>query len=105
MDLGAKAIVMVTKSGMRARNVSKYRPTCPIIAGTTSEKAYRKLNMSWGVVPYLLEEKDEIFGLFDHALEAAKQKGHLKSGDTVVVGAGVPLGVTGTTNMLKVQVV
>ena len=105
MDLGAKAIVMVTKSGMSARNVSKYRPTCPIIAGTTSEKAYRKLNMSWGVVPYLLEEKDEIFALFDHALEVAKEKGHLKSGDAVVIGAGVPLGVTGTTNMLKVQVV
>ena len=105
IDLNASAIVTVTKSGTSARNVSKYRPVCPIIAGTTSDKVCRQLNMSWGVVPVHLEEKNEIFELFDHAVEAAKNNGLLKSGETVVVTAGVPLGVSGNTNMIKVQVV
>lgn len=105
IDLNAAAIVIVTKSGRSARNISKYRPNCNIIAGTTSDKASRQLNMSWGVTPIHIEEQKEIFGLFDHAVEAGKQQGLLKAGDTVVVGAGVPLGVSGNTNMLKVQVV
>jgi len=105
MDLNASAIVIVTKSGRSARNISKYRPCCNIIAGTTSDKAYRQLNMSWGVTPVHLEEKNEIFELFDHAVESGKNQGLLSVGDTVVVGAGVPLGVSGNTNMLKVQVV
>ncbi len=105
IDLNASAVVTVTKSGTSARNISKYRPVCPIIAGTTSDKVCRQLNMSWGVVPVHLEEKNEIFELFDHAVEAAKNSGFLKSGETVVVTAGVPLGVSGNTNMIKVQVV
>ncbi len=105
IDLNASAVVTVTKSGTSARNISKYRPVCPIIAGTTSDKVCRQLNMSWGVVPVHLEEKNEIFELFDHAVESAKENGLLKSGETVVVTAGVPLGVSGNTNMIKVQVV
>ena len=105
IDLNASAVVTVTKSGTSARNISKYRPVCPIIAGTTSDKVCRQLNMSWGVTPVHLEEKNEIFELFDHAVDAAKCKGLLKSGETVVVTAGVPLGVSGNTNMIKVQVV
>ncbi len=105
IDLNASAIVIVTKSGGSARNTSKYRPCCNIIAGTTSDKAYRQLNMSWGVTPVHLEEKNEIFELFDHAVESGKKQGLLKTGDTVVVSAGVPLGISGNTNMLKVQVV
>lgn len=105
IDLNAAAIVIVTKSGRSARNISKYRPNCNIIAGTTSDKACRQLNMSWGVMPIHVDEQNEIFGLFDHAVAAGKEQGLLKEGDTVVVGAGVPLGVSGNTNMLKVQVV
>lgn len=105
IDLNAAAIVIVTKSGRSARNISKYRPNCNIIAGTTSDKACRQLNMSWGVTPIHIDEQKEIFGLFDHAVAAGKEQGLLKEGDTVVVGAGVPLGVSGNTNMLKVQVV
>ena len=105
IDLNASAVVTVTKSGTSARNISKYRPVCPIIAGTTSDKVCRQLNMSWGVIPVHLDEKNEIFELFDHAVEAAKDSGLLKSGETVVVTAGVPLGVSGNTNMIKVQVV
>ncbi len=105
MDLNAKAIVTVTKSGTSARNISKYRPTMPIIAGTTSDKVCRQLNMSWGVTPVHLEEKNEIFELFDHAIEMGKNQGHFEVNDTVVATAGVPLGVSGNTNMIKVQVV
>ncbi len=105
IDLNASAIVTVTKSGTSARMVSKYRPDCNIIAGTTSQKAYRQLNMSWGVTPIHLEEKNEIFDLFDHAVETAQKRGLLSSGDTVVLTAGVPLGVSGNTNILKVEVV
>ena len=105
IDLNASAVVTVTKSGTSARNISKYRPVCPILAGTTSDKVCRQLNMSWGVTPVHLEEKNEIFELFDHAVDAAKCQGLLKSGETVVVTAGVPLGVSGNTNMIKVQVV
>lgn len=105
IDLNASAIVTVTKSGTSARMVSKYRPDCNIIAGTTSQKAYRQLNMSWGVTPIHLEEKNEIFDLFDHAVETAQKRELLSSGDTVVLTAGVPLGVSGNTNILKVEVV
>ena len=95
----------MTKSGVSARNISKYRPSCNIIAGTTSDKAYRQLNMSWGVTPVHLEEQNEVFTLFDHAVAAGKKQGLLQPGDKVVIVAGVPLGISGNTNMLKVQVV
>jgi pyruvate kinase len=61
--------------------------------------------MSWGVTPVHLKEKNEVFELFDHAVEHSKNKGLLKKGDIAVVTAGVPLGVSGNTNMIKVQVV
>ena len=105
IDLNAAAVIIVTKSGVSARNISKYRPSCNIIAGTTSDKAYRQLNMSWGVTPVHLEEQNEVFTLFDHAVAAGKKQGLLQPGDKVVIGAGVPLGISGNTNMLKVQVV
>lgn len=105
LDLNAKAIVIVTKSGGSARDISKYRPICNIIAGTTSDKTARQLNMSWGVTPVHLDEQQEIFELFDNAVLAGKEKGLLEVGDLVVVGAGVPLGISGKTNMLKVQTV
>ncbi len=104
-DLHAKAIVTVTKSGRSARMVSKYRPDCMVIGGTTDEKVYRQLSMSWGVVPILVEEKNDIFELFTHAVEVAKEKGLVKKGDLVVLTTGVPLGISGTTNMLKVEIV
>lgn len=105
IDLNAAAVIIVTKSGVSARNISKYRPSCNIIAGTTSDKAYRQLNMSWGVTPVHLEEQNEVFTLFDHAVAAGKKQGLLQPGDKVVIGEGVPLGISGNTNMLKVQVV
>lgn len=105
MDLNAKAIVTVTKSGTSARMICRYRPSCDILAGSTDERVCRQLNLSWGIHPVKIEEKNEIFELFDHAIMAGKKLGLIEVDDTVVMTAGVPLGISGKTNMIKVQVV
>lgn len=104
-DLGAAAILTVTKSGQTARFISKFRPTCPIIGCTPDEQVYRQLNMSWGVVPVMTKEMKNTDELFEHAVNSAVKKGLLHDGDLIVITAGVPLGVSGTTNLLKVQIV
>lgn len=104
-DLNAAAIVTVTKSGRTAKMISKYRPACPIIGGSELESVCRKLNLSWGVYPVLLEEKQDAFELFEHAIKSAEELGLLEKGDIAVLTAGVPLGTSGTTNMLKVEIV
>lgn len=103
-DLNAAAIITVTKSGRTARMVSKYRPNCPIIGGCLTEKIYRQLALSWGVIPLMIEEKTQAEELFDYAVDAAEAAGIISKGDVVVLTAGVPLGVSGTTNLIKVQV-
>lgn len=105
MDLNAAAIITVSKSGHTARMISKFRPTCPIIACTISENVYRQLNLSWGVRPVMIAETKTTDDLFESAVEAAQERGFVKQGDITVITAGVPLGISGTTNMLKVQVV
>lgn len=104
-DIKAAAVMTVTKSGASARVLSGFRPGRSIIAGTTSEKVCRQLALSWGVVPVLLDEKNETFSLFAHAIERAKEKEYLKDEDIVVITSGIPLGRSGTTNMIKVTVV
>lgn len=104
-DLNSSAIIVVTKSGRSARMISRYRPACDIIGCGTSEMVCRQLNMSWGVTPVLLEEKQDIFELFDYAVKESKKKGLVKPGDTAVITSGVPIGMSGTTNMVKVEVV
>ena len=105
MDLRAKAILTVTKTGQTARMISKYRPKCPIISGTTSEMVWRQMNLSWGVAPILIEEQHSNDALFDHAVDRAHEAGLVQDGDLVVITAGVPLGISGTTNMMKVHIV
>jgi len=104
-DLGAAAIITVTKSGHTARMVSKFRPACPIVATTMSEKVRHQLALSWGVYPVLSEAKSSTDELFDHAVERALAEGAVKNGDLTVITAGVPLGISGTTNILKVHLV
>ena len=104
MDLNASAIITVSNSGRTARMVSKYRPTCPIIGCSVNEDVWRKLNMSWGVTPLLVELKHNSDELFDHAVDKAEEMGLIKQGEIVVLTAGVPLGISGTTNMIKVHV-
>lgn len=105
LDLNAKAIVTVTKSGKTARMISKYRPSCEIIGCTTYPNVCRQLNMSWGVIPLLIEEEQETFDLFENAVHSAQVSGLVNNNELVIITAGVPLGISGTTNMLKVQVV
>jgi len=104
-DIGAVAIITVSKSGRTARMISKYRPECPIISGTTDPTVQRQMNLSWGVVPIMIDEKDNTDSLFDHVVDVARKEKLVKNGDLVVITAGVPLGVSGTTNLLKVQLV
>ncbi len=104
-DLSAASIITVTKSGVTARMISKFRPACPIIGCSTSEKVVRQMNLSWGVSPLLMEEKDNTDDLFAHAVDVAQAAGFIRDGDLAVITAGVPLGVSGTTNMIKVHVV
>lgn len=104
-DLGAKSILTVTKSGRSARMLSRFRPDCMITAGSTSEKVCRQLNMSWGVTPVLIKEKKDVLELFDYAVEVAKEKKLVEKDDIVVITSGVPIGKSGTTNMMKVHTV
>ena len=104
-DLNAAAIITVTKSGTTARRLSKFRPECPIIALTTSHRTARHMNMSWGLVPGLVEEQTDTDGLIDAAIAKSLEMGLLRHGDLVVVTAGVPLGMSGTTNMMRVETV
>lgn len=104
VDLKAAAIVAVSKSGRTVGQISKYRPNCPIIGCATEERVCRQLNLCWGVTPALLEEQRVADELFDHAVDVAERRGLVKRGELVVITAGVPLGLSGTTNMLKVHV-
>ena len=104
-DLHASAIITVTKSGTTARIISKYRPPCGIVGCTTDEREWRKLSLSWGVVPLMIPEASNTDELFDSAVDAAVKAGLLQDGELVVLTAGVPLGISGTTNLMKVHVV
>ncbi len=104
MDLNAAAIITVTKSGGTARMISKYRPSCPIIGCSPDEHVCRQMNLSWGVQPLLIAEETDTDELFDHAVDAAEQAGYISAGEIAVLTAGVPLGISGTTNLIKVHV-
>lgn len=104
IDLNAAAIITVTESGETARMISKYRPTCNIIGGSMHQKVCRQLNLSWGVTPLVVQRKDDADELFEHAVNVAEKAGLVSMGDITVITAGVPLGVSGTTNILKVHV-
>ena len=103
-DLSAAAIVTVTKSGRTARMISKYRPDCTIIGECLTEKVCRQLNLEWGVEPILITEEQDASQLFEKAVDVAEMAGFVSKGELVVLTGGVPLGVSGTTNLIKVQV-
>ncbi len=104
-DLGAVAILAATKTGTTAKLISKYRPACPIICGCTDEKVVRQMNLSWGVTPLIMTEMKNTDELFDSVVAIAEKAGYVGTGDIAVITAGIPLGVSGTTNMLKVHLV
>mgnify|MGYP002575004771 FL=1 len=104
-DLNASAIITVTKSGSTARILSRYRPACVIVGCTTEKHVWRQLALSWGTVPLMIAEESNTDDLFEHAVDAAVQNGLVHDGELVVLTAGVPLGISGTTNLMKVHVV
>lgn len=104
-DLGASAIVTVTHSGRTARSISRFRPDAPIIGCGLTEQVCRQLNLSWGVIPIQIQEKKDAEDLFTTAVDTAEKMGLIEAGTLAVITAGVPLGISGTTNMMKVQVV
>lgn len=104
-DLGASAIITPTQSGSTARMVSKYRPKAPIVAATPNKKVSRELNLSFGVYPVIVEPTDSTDEMIQHSVDRALEAGLIGSGDLVVITAGIPVGVAGTTNLIKVHVV
>ena len=105
MDLGATAIMTTTNSGHTARMIARFRPACPIAALTMREKVRRQLSLSWGVVPYLTGEVTSTDRIFSLCTEVARKEGLVKSGDVVVITAGVPLGKSVETNLMKAEVI
>jgi len=105
LDLDANAIITSTESGYTARMVSKYRPKAPIIAVTPSEHVMRALQLVWGVIPVLGTPAKTTDEMFDIAVNGAIRSGLVKLGDTVVITAGVPVGRSGSTNLIKIHTV
>ena len=101
-DLNASAIITVTISGFTAEKVARFKPSCPIICCSVNPRVLRQASLLWGVEPLLIEKKSTPEDLFTEALWVAEKAGKIKKGDRVVVTAGVPLGVSGNTNMIRV---
>lgn len=102
MNLKAAAIITVTLSGFTAEAIARFKPESPIIGCTVREKVCRDLNLLWGVSPLMIQQEDNSERLFAAAVSEAKKAGYVKTGDVVVITAGVPLGIAGTTNMIHV---
>ena len=104
-ELGVKTIITATNSGYTARMISKYRPNADIIAMTFDEKVQHSLGIVWGVQPVLTEKPKSTDDMFEMAAKVAKEKGYVKDGDLVIIVAGTPLGDSGTTNLMKLQII
>ncbi len=103
LDLEAKAIVTSTESGYTARMVSKYKPKSPIIAVTPVEQVLRRLQLVWGVIPVKGVSASTTDEMFEIAVQGALESGIVRLGDTIVITAGVPVGRSGTTNLIKIH--
>lgn len=104
-DIGAKVIVVCTRTGGTAKTVSRFRPLIDIIGMTTEERAYRKLALSWGVIPVMSEEFYSVDVLFHYAKRAAMETGMVKKGDKIVLTGGTPNGKSGNSNLINVDTV
>lgn len=104
-DLSAKAIITVSQSGYTARKVSRFRPFAPIIAPTTSEKVYNQLAMNWGVVPTMATFQTNSDDLFRHSVQCALSTGMVERGDLVILTGGMPVGVSGNTDTMRIEVI
>ena len=104
-DVNAAAIVTVSESGTTARLLSKYRPAQPIIACVMDEQVQRQLSISWGITPLMMDLAASTDELIEKSTALAKEHGYLHDGELAVVTAGVPVGVSGTTNMIKIHMI
>ncbi len=104
-DIGAKVIVVCTRTGGTARTVSRFRPMIDIIGMTTNERAYRKLGLSWGVIPIMSEEFYSVDVLFHYAKRAAIGTGLVSKGDKIVLTGGTPNGKSGNSNLINVETI
>ena len=104
-NLDAAAIITATSSGFTARKISQFRPKAPVVAATTSQAVRRKLSLIWGVETILIEPASSADEIFEMAIAKAKKASYIQKGDLVVITAGVPIGVTGATNLMKVEIV
>lgn len=104
-DIGAKVIVVCTRTGGTAKTVSRFRPMIDIIGMTTDERAYRKLALSWGVIPVMSEEFYSVDVLFHYAKRAAMDTGLVQKGDKIVLTGGTPNGKSGNSNLINVETV
>ena len=102
MNLNAAAIITVTMSGFTAQAIARFKPGCRVVACSTNERVSRQLNLLWGVNSRILKKESTTDELFADAVAEAKRAGYVKEGDVVVLTAGVPLGVAGTTNLIHV---
>jgi pyruvate kinase len=103
LDLKAAAIVATSSSGNTARLVARFRPSAPIVALTDHIETLRQLSLSWGVIPHLVDVFVDTDQMFCSARSLALDKMMVRSGDSLVITAGVPVGMSGTTNLLKVM--
>ncbi|MGL5692470.1 MAG: pyruvate kinase [Peptostreptococcaceae bacterium] len=104
VSLKASAIVTATSSGYTARMVSKFRPQSPVVAATADDKVMRQLNLSWGVYPVKSSIASNTDEVIEKSINAAQDAKYINDGELVVITAGVPVGVSGTTNLIKVHV-
>ncbi|MBU5668255.1 pyruvate kinase [Peptoniphilus sp. MSJ-1] len=102
-DLDAKAIITATTSGNTSKAIAKFRPKTEIIASTPFEKIKNQLSIVWGVNPVKVPSFKDTDNLIDASIDVAVSKGYLKSGDLIVLTAGVPAGIAGSTNLLKIE--
>ena len=104
-ELGVTTIITAPRAGYTARLISKYRPDAPIVAMTFDEKIHHSLGIVWGVEPVLVDKPKNTDEMFEEAARVAKEKGFAKDGDLVIIVAGVPVGQSGTTNLMKLQII
>ncbi|MBR4082141.1 MAG: pyruvate kinase, partial [Clostridia bacterium] len=104
-DLNASAIITVSMSGSTPRIISRYRPSNTIVGCTTNPRVWRQMSLYWGTIPLMIGTESNTDDLFEHAVDAAVAAGIVHDGELVVLTAGVPLGISGTTNLMKVHVV
>lgn len=104
-DIHAKALVVCTRTGTSAKMISRFRPMADIIAMTTNARAYRKLALSWGVLPIMSEEYTSVDVLFHFAKCAAKESGLVKKGDVIVITGGTPNGKSGNSDLINIATI